>query len=63
MLKFYVKGFRVSVFPNPVMYFIFMLGYDDRYWSKSLRGTIPIPYMTLRSRSQNVYVKVLRKSF
>ena len=33
MLKFKVKGFRASLFPNPVMYLI-------RYWSKMLQGTI-----------------------
>ena len=41
MLKFYVKGFRASLFPNPAMYFIHVL-YDDRYWSKILQCTIPL---------------------
>ena len=63
MLKFYVKDFKTSLFPNPVMYFIHVW-YDDRYWSKILQGTIPLSHTwTLRSRSWtenfmwNLYVK------
>ena len=42
MLKFYVKVFRTSLFPNPLMDLVPVL-YDDRYWSKILRGIIPTP--------------------
>ena len=42
MLKFYVKVFRTSLFPNPVVY-LFHVWYDDRCWSKILCSTIPNP--------------------
>ena len=44
MLKFYVEVFRTSLFPNPLMDLVHVW-YDDRYWSKILRGTIytPVP--------------------
>ena len=42
MLKFYVKVFRTSLFPNPVVY-LFHVWYDDRCWSKILCSTIPDP--------------------
>ena len=42
MLKFYVKVFRTSLFPNPVVY-LFHVWYDDRRWSKILCSTIPNP--------------------
>ena len=32
MLKFYVKVFRASLFPNPVMDLVHVW-YDDGYWS------------------------------
>ena len=41
MLKFYVKVFRTSLFPNPVVY-LFHVRYD-RCWSKILYSTIPNP--------------------
>ena len=40
MLKFYVKIFRTSLFPNPLMDLVY-IWYDDRYWSKILFSTIP----------------------
>ena len=42
MLKFYVKVFRTSLFPSPVVY-LFHVWYDDRRWSKILYSTIPNP--------------------
>ena len=42
MLKFYVKAFRSSLFPNPVVY-LFHVWYDDRCWSKILCSTILNP--------------------
>ena len=42
MLKFYVKVFRTSLFPNPVVY-LFPVWYDDRGWSKILCSMIPNP--------------------
>ena len=51
MFKFYIKVFRTSFFPNPVMDLVH-IWYVDRYWSKILRSTIHTPYITLRSRSQ-----------
>ena len=42
MLKFYIKVFRTSLFPNPVVY-LFHVSYDDRCWSKILCNTIPNP--------------------
>ena len=40
MLKFYVRVFRTSLFPNPLMDLVY-IWYDDRYWSKFLFSTIP----------------------
>ena len=51
MLKFYIKVFRTSLFPNPVMDLIHVL-YSDRYWSKIFGVPSPLLYMTLRSGSQ-----------
>ena len=62
LLKFYVKVFAISLFPSPSKDLVHVL-YDDRYWSKVLRGTISTPHMTLRSRSQNVYVEILCQNF
>ena len=42
MLKFYVKAFRSSLFPNPVVY-LFRVWYDDRCWSKILCSMILNP--------------------
>ena len=47
MLKFYVKVLRTSLFPNPLMDLVHVW-YDDRYWSKILRGTIPNPVHDLK---------------
>ena len=60
MLKFFLKVFRTSLFPNPLMDLVHVW-YDHRYWSKILRGTIPTPVHTIRSRSQTLksYVEVL----
>ena len=40
MLKFYVKVFRISLFPICVM-FLVHVWYDDRFRSKILDSTIP----------------------
>ena len=40
--KSYIKVFRISLFPNPMMDLVHVW-YDDRYWSKILRGSIPSP--------------------
>ena len=42
MLTFYVKVFRTSLFPNPLMDLVHVCS-DDRYWSKILFSTIPTP--------------------
>ena len=42
MLTFYIKVFRTSLFPNPLMD-LFHVWYDDRYWSKILHSAIPTP--------------------
>ena len=42
MLSFYVKVFRTSLFPNPLMDLVHVW-YDDRYWSKILHSAIPTP--------------------
>ena len=42
MLKFYIKVFRTSLFPNPVVY-LFHVCYDDICWSKILGSMIPCP--------------------
>ena len=42
MLKFYVKGFRTSLFLNSVVY-LFHVWHDDRCWSIILCSTIPNP--------------------
>ena len=47
MLKFYVKVFRTSLFPDPMMDLVHVW-YDDRYWSKILFSTIPTPIHDLK---------------
>ena len=47
MLKFYVKVFRTSLFPNPLMDLVY-IWYDDRYWSKILFSTNPTPMHDLK---------------
>ena len=47
MLKFYVKVIRTSLFSNPIMD-LAHVWYDDRYWSKILHRTIPIPIHDLK---------------
>ena len=47
MLKFFVKVFRTSLFPNPLMDLVY-IWYDDRYWSKILFSTIPTPMHDLK---------------
>ena len=44
MLTFYVKDFRTSLFPNPLMDLVHVWC-DDRYWFKILHSAIltPIP--------------------
>ena len=61
MLTFYVKVFRTSSFPNPLMDLVHVWC-DDRSGPKFNTVPSPPPYMALRSRSRtwNFYVKVLR---
>ena len=47
MLKFCVKVFRTSLFPNPMMDLV-RVWYDDRYWSKILHSTSPISIYDLK---------------
>ena len=67
MLKFYVKVFRTSLFPNPVMDLVY-IWYDDRYWSKILFSTIPTPMHDFKVKVADItfmltfYVKVFRTS-
>ena len=68
MLKFYVKVFRTSLFPNLVMDLVHMW-YDDRYWSKLLCSTITIPLHSLKVKVTDLdffmskfYIKVFRIS-
>ena len=42
MLTFYVKIFRISLFPNPLMDLVHVWC-DDRYWTKILHSAIPTP--------------------
>ena len=49
MLKFCVKVFRTSLFPNPMMDLVHVW-YDDRYWSKILHSTIPTPIHDLKGK-------------
>ena len=42
MLTLYVKVFRTSLFPNPLMDLVHVWC-DDRYWSKILHIAIPTP--------------------
>ena len=46
-LKFCIKVFRTSLFPNPMMHFVYVW-YEDRYWSKFLRSAIPTPLRDLK---------------
>ena len=47
MLEFCVKGFRTSLFPNPMMDLVHVW-YNDRYWSRILNSTIPTPIHDLK---------------
>ena len=47
MLKFYVKIFRTSLFPNPMMYLVYVWC-DDGYWSRIVHSTIPTPIHDLK---------------
>ena len=55
MLKFYVKVFRTSLFPNPMMSLVHVW-YGDRYWSKILHSTILNPLHDLKARSQTEFL-------
>ena len=67
MLTFYIKVFRTSFFPNPLMDLVH-IWCDDKYWSKILFNTIPTPMHDLKVKSQartfmiTFYVKVFRTS-
>ena len=61
MLKFYVKVFRTSLFPNPMIYLAHDW-YADRYLSNILHNTIPTPLHDIKVKVtdlENFYVKVL----
>ena len=64
MLKFYVKDFRTSLFPNPMMDLVHVW-FDDRYWSKSFWGTIPthIHDFKVKVRDSEFHVKFYVKVF
>ena len=62
MLKVYVKVFRTSVFPNPLMDFVHVC-YDDRYWSKLLCSTIPTPQHDLKVKVTDFMLKFCVKVF
>ena len=49
ILKFYVKDFRTSLFPNSMMDLVHVW-YDDGYWSKISHSTIPTPIHDLSGR-------------
>ena len=59
MLKFYVEVFS-SVCVKPLMDLI-PVWHGDRYWSKILRGTIPIPLDDPKVKV--IYLKFLCKCF
>ena len=66
MFKFYIKVFRTSLFPNPMMDLVHVW-YDDRYWSKNLHSAIPTPIHDLKVKVTNFellnfYIKVFRTS-
>ena len=46
-VKFCIKVFKTSLFPNPLMDLVY-IWYDDRYWSKILFSTIPTPIHALK---------------
>ena len=48
-----VKVFRTSLFPNPMMDLVHVW-YDDRYWSKILHSTIPIPIHDLKVKVKDL---------
>ena len=66
MLTFYVKVFRTSLFPKPLMVLVHVWC-DDRYWSKILQSAIPTPIhhfkvkvMDLERLCQSFGLKFLR---
>ena len=59
MLKFYVKVFS-SVFVKPLMDLI-PVWHGDRYWSKILRGLIPIPLYG--PKVKDIFLKFMCKCF
>ena len=68
MLKFYVKLFRTSLFPNPMMDLV-NVWYDDGYCSKILQSTVPTPIHDLKVKDRdlellcsNFMLKVFRTS-
>ena len=68
MLKFYVKGFRTSLFPNTIVDLVHAW-YDVGYPSKILHSTIPTPIYDLKVKVTDLelfilkfYVKVFRIS-
>ena len=52
MLKFYVKVFRISLFPNPLMALVYVwYMYEDIDRLNILHSTIPTLYIVSGSRS------------
>ena len=67
-VKVFVKVFKTSLFPNLIIDFIH-LWYDDTYWSKILRSTIPNITRSCHGQGHRLrifmlkfYVKVFRIS-
>ena len=63
MSKFYVKVFRTSLFPNPMMDLVHVW-YDDRYWSKihTPIHDLKVKVTDLETFMLKFYVKVFRTS-
>ena len=57
ILKFYVKDFRTSLFPNSMMDLVHVW-YDDEYWSKISHSTIPTPIHDLKVQMTKIYIPV-----
>ena len=58
MLKFCIKVFRTSLFPNPMMDLV-RVWHDDRYWSKILHSAIPNPIHDLKVKIMDLELSCL----
>ena len=62
-VKVFVKVFKTSLFPILITDLLH-LWYDDTYWSKILRSTIPTTLGHVKVKvTQNSHVKILCQSF